>query len=131
MGAEKDLRKQKKVTAEVTIDPSGLATEATLNGLKTFVESDSKFADNTAQLNGSANAASFGLATVDLTRKQLMVINHSTKKMWVSRNTPAVVGEGIPLNKDEIYIEDIYRGALYAIYESGTGNLFTVIKDTV
>lgn len=94
-------------------------------------ETDSKFADNTVQLNGIASATSFTLGLADLTRKQLIVVNTSSKKLWVSRNTPALVGQGIPLNKDEIYIEDVYRGAIYGIYESGVGNTFIVIKDTV
>lgn len=114
-----------------TLNANDFATEATLNNLKTFVESDSKFSNNSTETTGTVNAVSFTFAAADTTRKQLTVVNTSTKKLWVSRNNPAVVGVGIPLNKEEVYIEDIYRGALYGIYESGTGNTYVIINDTV
>lgn len=40
--------------------------------------------------------------------------------MWIAYGPiAALVGNGIPLNKDEILIEDVFRGDINAIWESG------------
>jgi hypothetical protein len=119
------------ITELQELDANTDGIESQLTQIITGIAGNNQYADNTIQLNGNANAASFLFANATTTRKQVIIVNKSTKKLWISRNNPAVVGEGIPLAKDEIYIEDVYRGALYGIFESGTGNLFTFIQDTV
>lgn len=88
-----------------------------------------KYADNTSQSTIAVSTSDILIKAANPLRKQLYVINHSTKIAWISRNSPAIVGQGIPLAKDEIYIEDIYRGAFHGIWETGASGTFTVIED--
>lgn len=112
MGRIIDLRRPDKVTA--SIDPSGLATEAKQD---TIIGHVSRGAN--ASVTSIAQSASSALLIASAaTRKEVIIMNTASKNLWISYTTPAVVGKGIKLAKDEFLIEDQYTGAIYGIWDA-------------
>jgi len=134
-----DLRKQKKVLAEITnpgeigVDPVGLkniadsqidpATEQKQDDIITKLGNESKFGDNSDKSSVAGSTSSVELVAADITRKQVLITNDTNKDMWFCYGTPAVVDTGTPLSSGGILIEDNYRGQITAIWSTGvTGN---------
>lgn len=60
-------------------------------------------------------------------RKEVIIRNASSKIMYITFSNPATNQTAIFLNKDEIWIEDRYRGNIYAIFEPDvSGNAFII-----
>lgn len=88
-----------------------------------IVVNPGRFGDTPDVSTVAASTSSVSLVSADTTRKQVIVVNNSNKILWISYVSPAVLGKGYPLDKNAILIEDVYRGAMYGIWESGvTGN---------
>ncbi len=79
----------------------------------------------------NATIASTEVVTGNLGRKSLLLVNYSDTLIWLALDTPAIAGQGIPLQPRidantpggsyEITSANLFTGAIYAIHE-GTGN---------
>ena len=57
-------------------------------------------------------------------RKEVIIYNTTGKKVWLFFGATAVFGKGIELLKDDVWIEDRYRGQITAIMDTGeTGSI--------
>lgn len=129
------------VNANVTLPP-GLATEATLAGIKaqtdllTFaldrlkveasvtLDGESSFGDNATKTTIALSDVSTIVLASNADRKQAVIVNSTNKTIWVCYGSPATYGGGIPLFKNDILIEDRYRGIITGIMNTGeTGNI--------
>jgi len=71
------------------------------------------------------SAISVLIKAASTTRKEIIIRNDTNKKMFICFFTPATTATPIFLNKDEIWVEDRWQGAIYAIWETGvTGNSY-------
>lgn len=65
------------------------------------------------------------------TRSELYIRNNSSKDMWVHFGAgPAVVGKGILLSRQDALTDDIYTGAVYAIWDTGVTGSAEIIEVT-
>jgi hypothetical protein len=83
-------------------------------------ESESKGATATVA-TVAQSVASVTLLASEITRKEAYIYNTASKNLWISFVSPAVVGKGIRLAKDEVMIEDVYTGNIYGIWD-GAGS---------
>ena len=85
--------------------------------------------NNSNNISILASSSSALLVTADSQRLEAIILNNSNKRMWIKYGTTASIGEGIYLDSGEILIEDIYRGQIYSIWEtgvSGTAEIITI-----
>ena len=78
-----------------------------------------KFGDTASKTTIPAAIVNTVIVAVNTDRKEIYITNNSNKTMWISYGAAATVDTGIPLVKGGILIEDVYRGAINAIWETG------------
>ena len=101
MGRTIDLRKLQKLNITATIDLSGGT------GTETSVPQ---------------SATSVTLKAANANRKEIIIVNNSTKDMWISFTGTATVDKGIFLPKNQnVFIEDKYTGIISGIWTSAAG----------
>ena len=109
------------VNAVVNI-PAGLATETTLIEVRDKIES--KFGNTPNKSTIAVSDTSANILTANVLRKEVYVVNNTTKTVWVCFGSPAVFNQGIKLVSGAIWIEDVYRGLVSAIMDTGqSGNI--------
>lgn len=136
-------------TFTATIDTSGLATETTLAGIKTqtdklafnvdrlkvdasvTLDGESTFGDNSSISSVNLSDVSTIVLASNVDRKEAYIVNATNKTIWVRLGSPAVYGNGIPLLKNEILIEDRYRGQITAIMNTGETGTIEVTEVTL
>ena len=89
-------------------------------------------AEKTSDFSSTVDAASVLVCPANKSRTSLPFVNASTVAMYLSLGRPAVVGKGIYLASGggayEITTANLYRGPIYVIGASGTGNVYTCME---
>ena len=70
------------------------------------------------------------IVATNTSRLQVIIYNNSPKTLWLKYGAAAVVGEGIPLNTGDALIEDVYRGQINGIWETGSTINATITEVT-
>lgn len=107
------------ITQLQLIEDNTDGVEALLVDIEAHLNGQGKFGDTPDVTEVTASTASTALITSDATRKQVIIVNNSNQKMWISYVDPAALDKGFPLDKNDILIEDVYRGAMYGIWDTG------------
>jgi hypothetical protein len=78
--------------------------------------------------------SSISVMAADAGRKYALFVNDSNVEIYLSLGGPAVVGDAIRLNRKggsyEIVQTNLYRGEVFAIAASGTGNNLGFVEGT-
>ena len=89
-------------------------------------------AERTIDHSGTVDAASVLVAAANKHRTAFWFVNASNVAMNVGLGWPAVVGKGIRLNGSggafELNKTNLFKGDIYIIGASGTGNVFTALE---
>lgn len=98
------------------------ATEDTLIEVRDKIES--KFGDTPNKSTIAISDTSANILTANALRKEAYVVNNTAQTIWVCFGSPAVFNQGIKLVSGAIWIEDVYRGLVSAIMDTGqSGNI--------
>lgn len=138
-------------TAPVTVDTTGLATEAKQDAqivLETAIKLNTDYLDVALSTRASEATQLGVLETISLgsnqvttivagsvtsvllvsaraKRKEVIVRNDTNKKMYICPFTPATTATAIVLGAGQEWVLDKYDGAYYALWETGvTGNAY-------
>jgi len=89
-------------------------------------------AGRTSDHSGTVDAASVLVAPANKHRTAFWLVNASGVDMNVGLGWPAIVGQGIYLLANggalELNKTNLFKGAIYIIGASGTGNAFTALE---
>lgn len=89
-------------------------------------------AERTIDHSATVDAASVLVVAANKQRTAFWLVNASGVAMNVGLGWPAVVGRGIHLNSNggalELNKTNLFKGAIYVIGASGTGNVFTALE---
>ncbi len=89
-------------------------------------------AERTIDHSGTVDAASVLVAAANKHRTTFWIVNTSAVAMNLGLGWPAVVGKGIHLNASggafELNKTNLFKGDIYIIGASGTGNVFTALE---
>lgn len=89
-------------------------------------------AERTIDHGATVDAASVLVAAANKHRTAFWLVNASAVAMNIGLDWPAVVGKGILLNAGggalELNKTNLFKGEIYIIGASGTGNVFTALE---
>ena len=89
-------------------------------------------AERTIDHSATVDAAAILVAAANNHRTAFWIVNASAVAMNIGLGWPAVVGKGSHLNAGGGAIElnktNLFKGAIYIIGASGTGNVFTALE---
>ncbi len=89
-------------------------------------------AERTIDWSDTVDAASILVAASNKHRTAFWIVNTSAVAMNIGLGWPAVVGRGIHLNAGggafELNKTNLFKGDIYIIGASGTGNVFTALE---
>jgi len=117
----------KDQTDLLTFDGNKLETTATITGTVSVV-APSPIGNTAIEIQISDSTTSQLISASDVDRKQVIIINNSSKDVWLRYVSPAIKDEGIKLKKNDIWVEDNYSGDIYGVWKDNANGELRVTE---